>query len=963
MARFLKNKRIIILFISLIILLSGIVTLFSLGWQKNFIGEDSGVHFNYPCMLPQLYHYTWYSLDELGRKNVVALVGILWANFILGLFQIGLTSIFIKRLLYFLFLTISALGSFCLVSFLIKISLCKKNKAYFPAFISSLIYMFNHFTMTMLSLPTLPYHLSYMLLPWTLLLFIYNLQVKTSFFSTLLFSLLFLLLSGGNPSNTISIILFFLFYLIFFRKKVNPHSKKFIFLSLVLLLLLSSYIYLPMIAIQSVPSSNIGTLEDWLISLRLHSSRASFLNLFQLGGSVTWPNFPYYPLYTKNLFFILLSFSIPSLALSSLLIRKARKIKLFFALIILISLFFAKGIHPPLEKLFLFLYTNLPYSGMYRAAYYKFIYFTALAYAILIGLFTHQAFNSLKKQSKKIKYFLYLIPLIICLLNWPFFSKQVVKNDFLTQIPEEYENLSVALDKDSSQFRVLSFPPSPRGRGLLLQWPENNKYVGPHPDAFFLQKPILNSYWFIKNGFNNTTVADSWSGTKFENKVDSLLPFTGILNLKYIFLHQDFLDQYDFGSGPTIMEGQLKAKTISSILDQQEGVEKIKETDYFALYQLSDKYFLPHFYIPQKSIYINNDIKTMLNLYSFIDSSQQPEIYLKNSPPSSLDQMDEIFVEGELKNFPLLDENKALVLQKNQDLDFKNMVFEFDIPKAGEYEIYLDKGNGWENLAKKEFDIKKHQFTFHLAEPENLAASQKPISQEINQWEKDNLYYLSFDYITKGGSLGVEFLELRSYNLEGKQVSKPVRIFALPLKSEKQWKKFNIIIPASNNASAAKINFSSKADPGQSFKVDFKNFKIYKLPQPKLILKRTVPNIKPKIPSITSIKINPTKYKVEVKDVKEPYTLIFSETFHPQWQASWQKKSIPKKRHFLVNGYANAWQILPEDVDHQENYQLIIEFGPQKWFYIGLFISGATLITSILYLFLRKAIRLLGRRK
>ena len=65
---------------------------------------------------------------------------------------------------------------------------------------------------------------------------------------------------------------------------------------------------------------------------------------------------------------------------------------------------------------------------------------------------------------------------------------------------------------------------------------------------------------------------------------------------------------------------------------------------------------------------------------------------------------------------------------------------------------------------------------------------------------------------------------------------------------------------------------------------------------------------------------------------------------------TWGREPIAEDRHYLVNGYANSWYITPADVDGQENYELIVEFWPQRLFYIGLGISGMTLISCLAYL-------------
>ncbi|MDY6893959.1 MAG: hypothetical protein SVO01_00855 [Thermotogota bacterium] len=133
-------------------------------------------------------------------------------------------------------------------------------------------------------------------------------------------------------------------------------------------------------------------------------------------------------------------------------------------------------------------------------------------------------------------------------------------------------------------------------------------------------------------------------------------------------------------------------------------------------------------------------------------------------------------------------------------------------------------------------------------------------------------------------------------------------------------------------------------------------------------------------PSIVFQKINPTKYKVHVS-TDEPFFLVFSESYHPQWKAYLDKKSfefndiiasydnvdvkeakhemkftpgdisylfadpISDDKHFIVNGYANSWYI-----EETGEYDLTLYFLPQSLFYLGLFISGGTLIGCIGYL-------------
>ncbi|GFP25091.1 hypothetical protein HKBW3S43_01139 [Candidatus Hakubella thermalkaliphila] len=110
---------------------------------------------------------------------------------------------------------------------------------------------------------------------------------------------------------------------------------------------------------------------------------------------------------------------------------------------------------------------------------------------------------------------------------------------------------------------------------------------------------------------------------------------------------------------------------------------------------------------------------------------------------------------------------------------------------------------------------------------------------------------------------------------------------------------------------------------------------------------------KPDPPGISFRKINPTRYVVEVKGAASPYLLVFSESFNPAWRAyvvdkeTGRRERIPDDRHFWVNGYANSWW-----VDKLGDYQIQVEFWPQRLVYWGAVISVITLIASVLYYFI-----------
>ena len=81
-----------------------------------------------------------------------------------------------------------------------------------------------------------------------------------------------------------------------------------------------------------------------------------------------------------------------------------------------------------------------------------------------------------------------------------------------------------------------------------------------------------------------------------------------------------------------------------------------------------------------------------------------------------------------------------------------------------------------------------------------------------------------------------------------------------------------------------------------------------------------------------------------------------------QFYETWFKKPIEdNKNHLMVNGYANSWLMNTDklcsvpsncikNADGSYDFEIIVEFWPQRLYYLGLYISGTTLICSLFYL-------------
>ncbi len=130
---------------------------------------------------------------------------------------------------------------------------------------------------------------------------------------------------------------------------------------------------------------------------------------------------------------------------------------------------------------------------------------------------------------------------------------------------------------------------------------------------------------------------------------------------------------------------------------------------------------------------------------------------------------------------------------------------------------------------------------------------------------------------------------------------------------------------------------------------DIDQISIYQLFSPALISLTNQKYIASDSPKINYQKINPSKYYVTINEANKPFILTFNERFSPFWKLyqinddpSQGVKKIKEFNHFLINGYANAWMI-----DSKGDSKWIIEYSPQPLFYIGLWITGTSLLVII----------------
>jgi hypothetical protein len=100
--------------------------------------------------------------------------------------------------------------------------------------------------------------------------------------------------------------------------------------------------------------------------------------------------------------------------------------------------------------------------------------------------------------------------------------------------------------------------------------------------------------------------------------------------------------------------------------------------------------------------------------------------------------------------------------------------------------------------------------------------------------------------------------------------------------------------------------------------------------------------------TISYLKVSDSKWIVRI-NATGPFVLIFSQTFHSDWHASYgddpfQKhlNGIPEKLHYFASGYANAWYI-----NRTGDFDITIYFLPETALQLGTIVSLATVLLCV----------------
>lgn len=238
----------------------------------------------------------------------------------------------------------------------------------------------------------------------------------------------------------------------------------------------------------------------------------------------------------------------------------------------------------------------------------------------------------------------------------------------------------------------------------------------------------------------------------------------------------------------------------------------------------------------------------------------------------------------------------------------------------------------------------------------------------------NGLYKIAFWYRNVGGaplSVGVHqntcLLPVTRREFDGQSLFKEGCqnfIFPLSLENSLSWRSFEAVFAAGSTTQTAFLFFKFDK-PGRAIQI--KRLGIERVFDIALTAKNK--NFREgkarNSPALTYRQESPTKYRVFIKNGVWPETLVLRQGFNKNWKLygspggnrflggpleTFFLTPLPESRHFLVNGFANGWELYGDDWKNGERaWELVVEYQPERLYFLGRLLLAAGILFSLFY--------------
>jgi hypothetical protein len=754
----------------------------------------------------------------------------------------------------------------------------------------------------------------------------------------ILFSALFLNISLIHPFTLVVNLLIALIYLAYKLTKKRIKFSKNIFIAIVLSVLLNFSIF---VAVFCLGTLDKGSILNGLINDPQKSG--SILNLANTGGmlgalSMAKPVFKDFEFYDDSfkMIYIISVWCIYILGLCLLFIKRKyltkreNKLSLLFLVLFLITELFSTGVMFGTDTFFSFI-NSLPGGWAFRSPlkwqlYIPFFLFTFLA--IQLKQYTRSGYK-----------FLIYVPVFVFIFGSNIYIINELYNKLL--IPKISSGLFNGVDFDNKNL-------------LIIEDVVCNKYFTPELNQVLLSNNVQvktvsksNFNEVVGNNFDFIVTCGDLNLDNFEPRL--------VINNKLLLLNNKNLNPQIYAIN--------NLYEISSTKNIENKVNFIKNVLTYPANFTSDKLLQESAKV--KLLFENN----ILFKESIGSISEGTKLYANEKT-----HLSNLYLNGDVltSDMVTLDyKNNNYIEYKTQEMNLDNLINNPSFENGLWNNVVSDCHNFDKNpIIKSSLDknIKSDgEQSLKLEAERHIACTSK-----ILTIRGGGSYQFSFDYQSPNA-------EHSSYYLGFNDKNKTSISEDLDIKNS-EWHTFTKTIKVPKDATKIAIYVYADSTDGKTNIINrYDNFKLIEVPDLSdayyLVSEPEIKLFEPK--SITFDLINPTKKLVHIKGATTPFYIAMSESYHDKWQLqfnnskingffdSWipfvKPDRIPDEYHYKLNDFLNAWYV---DTDHycknnnlciknldgSYDIEMTIEFFPQRWFYLGLLISGTTLAGCVGYL-------------
>lgn len=647
----------------------------------------------------------------------------------------------------------------------------------------------------------------------------------------------------------------------------------------------------------------------WLLPLLKDPTSKTTYSLFtQFSSSnlnLGHPLFLISPHWYKNIFGVISPLKwefvlIPILVFLAPILRPKNQSLGFWLLVALISAFLTKGDAQPFSSFYRWLFNNIPYFSIFQDSTKLFV-LVALSYTVLLGFTLEGIKQKIKFQELKTVLFLFTI-LYLLFLARPVWLGWMTGTFSQTPYQKEYQKLGSILQQDMNFSRIFWIPSFPPLGYLSSSHPrvEAARLVQKRPFA----AGTMGSYEFI-----NFLREAPFMGEIFD--------VAGIGYIAYPFLNPRRDDMHP--------ENIRYFYTFNKQLSNLPWLSKIDSP--IPLYKTKvhqDKFFITdNVWLVLGSDSLYNEVTKSAKL----KLSENALIFMEEYPGLGN-------VIGELPQAKIVLNDKTITdlaasfIEPNK-LIFPSRQLKLDPDRSGWWKRGAADLIRWRDFLQNKYGI--DNLDFDLGGGWAVGEGNLEFRIQNSELRKDNILLARVMESSRSGVLkfyqgghkigevktqtdgntNVRWFEVGQLSKDGEELevrsSGDINVVnALAILDRQEWIEFQ---KKANNLSDRIVDFNEE-------------------------------NTQQKDMIVTYQQINPTKYKVSIKNLTDPSFLVFSQTYDGLWKMNGQG-SLPV--YSLLNGFR---------VEKDGEYTL--EFEPQRYLEFGLIVSSFSLIFLISFLMISR---------